>query len=160
MGGRLEEKGHEDLHSGLEKREQGEGVFFCGSFSGEKRNEACWGARPQLLKKPETYTHKCPLIKTECEKTALLIDRTRTPAVRRNRTKCTLCYLPHQRLSGSCALNTLWPPPPIADDLNREKLTDPIKLHLSANWKKDLEPDNAFLPPKKEKKSNTWTCGA
>lgn len=146
-GGHLEEKGHEDLHSGLKKREQGEGVFFCGSFSGEKRNEACWGARPELLKKPETYAHKRPLIKLECEKTALLIDRTRT-AMQRNRTKCTLCcsvsaYLLHQRLSGSCALNTLWPPPPIADDLNREKLTDPIKLHLSANWKKDLEPDNA-----------------
>lgn len=46
----LRGKRHEDLPSGSEKREQGEGVFG-GSFSGEKKNEACWGGRPQLLKR-------------------------------------------------------------------------------------------------------------
>lgn len=38
----LRGKRHEDLPSGSEKREQGEGVFK-GSFSGEGKNEACWG---------------------------------------------------------------------------------------------------------------------
>ena len=43
-------KRHEDLNSGPETREQGDGVFR-GSFSGERKNEACWGARPRLLRR-------------------------------------------------------------------------------------------------------------
>lgn len=68
----LRGKGHEDLPSGFEQREQGEGVFR-GSFSGEQK-EACWAAigwQASAVEETETYEYKLFVFRMKDGNTAL-----------------------------------------------------------------------------------------